>query len=73
MDDSNGNGHLRHQLRLLGLLPLIIFVWIIGWTLSWIGNQNVVKNCQKERHNVFRKKDYKRSDVKEESLKQILT
>jgi len=55
MDDSNGNGHLRHQVKTLGLLPLIIFVWMIGWTLYWIGTQNVVKNCQKEKHNGFQK------------------
>jgi hypothetical protein len=72
MDDSNGNGHLLHQVKILGLLPFIIFVWMIGWTLYWIGTQNVAKNCQKERHNVFRKKDYERDNLKEASQKQIL-
>jgi len=56
MDDSNGNGHLRHQVEFLVLLPLIILVWMIGWSLYWIGTQNVVKNYRKERHRIFRKK-----------------
>jgi hypothetical protein len=30
------------------LLPVIIFLWIIGWTLFWIGSQNKPQKNQKE-------------------------
>jgi len=31
---------MRNRLVLITLLPVIICLWIIGWTLFWIGSQN---------------------------------
>ena len=31
---------MRNRVVVITLLPVIIFLWIIGWTLFWIGSQN---------------------------------
>jgi len=31
---------MRNRVVVITLLPVIIFLWIIGWSLFWIGSQN---------------------------------
>jgi len=31
---------MRNRVVVIMLLPVIILLWIIGWTLFWIGSQN---------------------------------
>lgn len=73
MNDSNGNGHVWHQVRISVLLPLTIFLWMIGWTLYWIGDQRMSsRTAQKKTITSFEKEDYERETLKEDSSKKIL-
>jgi len=65
MNDSNGNEHVWHQVRIIVLLPLTIFLWMTGWTLYWIGDQRILSRTAK-------KKIMKETMLKEASPKQIL-
>jgi len=33
------NMHVRNKAVILFLLPITIFLWIIGWNLFWTGSQ----------------------------------
>jgi len=74
MNDSNSNRRVWHQVRIIVLLPLTIFLWMIGWTLYWIGAQKTSsRTAKKKTITSFEKEDYERNNVKEASPKQILT
>jgi hypothetical protein len=36
----------RHKAIIVLLLPAIIFLWIIGWSLYWIGHQKEPREAQ---------------------------
>lgn len=73
MNDSNDNGHLWHQVRTIILLPLTIFIWMIGWTLYWIGDQRMSsRTAKKKTITSFEKEDYTRNIMREESPEQIV-
>jgi len=73
MNDSNSNRSVWHQVRIIVLLPLTIFLWMTGWTLYRIGAQKTSsRTAKKKTITSFKKEDYKRNNVKEASPKQIL-
>jgi len=73
MNDSKGNGHVWHQVRIIVLLPLTIFLWMVGWTLYWIGDQRMSsRTAKKKTITSFEKEDYERNNMKEASPKQIV-
>lgn len=37
---------MRNRVVVITLLPVIIFLWIIGWSLFWIGSQNKPQKTQ---------------------------
>jgi len=37
---------MRNRVVVIMLLPIIIFLWIIGWSLFWIGSQNNPQKTQ---------------------------
>ena len=37
---------MRNRVVVITLLPVIIFLWVIGWTLFWIGSQNKPQKTQ---------------------------
>jgi len=39
---------MRNRLVVITLLPVIIFLWIIGWSLFWIGSQNKPQKTKNE-------------------------
>jgi hypothetical protein len=30
----------RNRFTLLLAMPIVVFLWIVGWSLSWIGSSN---------------------------------
>jgi len=36
----------RHKAIIVLLLPAIIFLWIVGWSLYWIGHQKEPRKAQ---------------------------
>ncbi|PVX26075.1 MAG: hypothetical protein CW691_02600 [Candidatus Bathyarchaeum sp.] len=41
MNKPNEKGHLFSKVKIIVLLPLTIFLWMIGWTLYWVGDQGM--------------------------------
>jgi len=73
MNDSKGNGHVWHQVRIIVLLPLTIFLWMIGWTLYWIGDQRMSsRTAKKKTIQISKKGTFERETLKEDSPKQIV-
>jgi len=73
MNDSKGNEHVWHQVRIIVLLPLTIFLWMIGWTLYWIGDQRMSsRTAKKKTIQISKKGTFERETLKEDSPKQIL-
>jgi Tfp pilus assembly protein PilO len=59
MKTSDNNKQVWRKVRVLSLLPIIIFVWMIGWALYWIGDQKLSSgaaqkktNAQKQHHSL---------------------
>jgi len=42
---------MRNRVVVIMLLPIIIFLWIIGWSLFWIGSQNKPQKDQNKTRN----------------------
>jgi len=40
---------MRNRVVVIILLPVIILLWIIGWTLFWIGSQNRPKKTRNKK------------------------
>jgi len=73
MNDSKGNEHVWHQVRIIVLLPLTIFLWMIGWTLYWIGDQRMSsRTAKKKTIQISKKGTFERETLKEDSPQQIL-
>ncbi|HDQ07136.1 MAG TPA: hypothetical protein ENN36_10520 [Candidatus Bathyarchaeota archaeon] len=49
MGDSNSKRSVWHQVRIIALLPLTIFLWMTGWTLYWIGAQRMSSRTAKKK------------------------
>jgi len=45
---------MRRKTLILLLLPALLFLWIVGWTMYWTGNQQTTSKQahKKERKNV---------------------
>jgi Tfp pilus assembly protein PilO len=65
MKNSISNKSVWRKLRIIVLLPVVSLIWMIGWTLYWIGDQRVRQNAQKENMNVFQTGVSERKDFNE--------
>ncbi|MCW4015056.1 MAG: hypothetical protein NWF06_01680 [Candidatus Bathyarchaeota archaeon] len=45
----NRNEYALRKVASVVLLPLIIFLWTVGWTLQWIGEQKMVSKTASKR------------------------
>lgn len=41
MNNSKANRNTLHKVKIVILLPLTIFLWMVGWTLYCIGEQRM--------------------------------
>jgi hypothetical protein len=73
MKDSKGNRHVLRQVKIIVLLPLTIFLWMTGWTLSYIGAQRMSpRTAQKKTIQIPQKETRERETLKEDTPPQIL-
>jgi Tfp pilus assembly protein PilO len=70
MKNSISNKSVWRKLRIIVLLPVVSFIWMIGWTLYWVGDHRVRQNAQKENMHVFQTCVSERKDFNE--VKQFL-
>jgi flagellar basal body-associated protein FliL len=41
--------HKRNRLTVLLTLPVVVFLWVIGWSLYWIGSKSREVDQKKKR------------------------
>jgi len=65
MKNSTNNKSVWRIIRIIVLLPVISLIWMIGWTLYWIGDQRVRHSAQNESIKVFQTCVSERKDINE--------
>jgi hypothetical protein len=70
MKNSSNNKPVWRIVRTIVLLPVISLIWMIGWTLFYLGDQRVNQSAQNETKNFFQTGASERKDLNE--VRQVL-